>query len=148
MKISKKCQYALRAVFELASRNIKKPVKTLDIARSQRISPRFTEVILNELKHGGFVESKRGNKGGYILARSPDKLTIQEIIEYIEGPISISKEGNKNEGNQTHFGDNTFVDLWGQANGALINVFRSKTFANLVEYEKKHGNAYSPNYSI
>ena len=79
MRISKKCQYALRAVFELASRNNNEPVKTHDIARSQRISPRFTEVILNELKHGGFVESKRGNVGGYLLARSPDDLTVKEM---------------------------------------------------------------------
>ena len=148
MKISKKCQYALRAVFELVSRNHKVPVKTHDIARSQNISLRFTEVILNELKHGGFVESKRGNEGGYILARSPDNLTIQEIIEYVEGPISISKEDIKNEGNQTHFGDNAFLDLWEQANDALNIVFRSKTFSDLLEYERKHGNAYPPNYSI
>jgi Rrf2 family protein len=106
------------------------------------------EVILNELKHGGFVESKRGNKGGYILARSPDTLTIQEIIEYIEGPISISKEDINNQENQINFGDNAFIDLWEQANDALTSVFRSKTFADLLEYEKRHGNTYPPNYCI
>jgi Rrf2 family cysteine metabolism transcriptional repressor len=148
MKISKKCQYALRAVFELASRNHKVPVKTHDIARSQNISLRFTEVILNELKHGGFVESKRGNEGGYILKQSPDNLTIQQIIEYIEGPISISREDIKNEGNKTYFGENAFDELWKQANNALTDVFISKTFTDLVEYEGKHRNALPQNYSI
>ncbi len=148
MKISKKCQYALRSIFELASRNHKLPVKTHDIARSQGISLRFVEVILNELKHGGFVESKRGNEGGYVLARSPDNLTIQEIIEYVEGPISISKEGIENEGNNKHIGEDAFLDLWKQANDALTDVFRSKTFTDLVEYERMHRNEHPPNYSI
>ena len=69
MKISKKCQYALKAIFELSLRNSDRPLKAKDIARSQGISTRFIEVILNDLKHGGFVESHRGNEGGYVLAR-------------------------------------------------------------------------------
>ena len=148
MKISKKCQYALRAIFELASRNHKEPVKTHDIAFSQNITLRFTEVILNELKHGGFVESKRGSEGGYILARTPDDLTIKEIIEYIEGPISISKKGINNEGNDTHFGVNAFIDLWKKANDALTDVFSSNTFTDLVEFERKRRNQHPANYSI
>jgi len=148
MKISKKCQYALMAVFELASRNNNLPVKTNDIARSQGISRRFVEIILNELKHGGFIESKRGNEGGYYMARSAAKLTIHEIFEYIEGPISICTEGINNDKNQAHFGKNAFDNLWEQANSALTNVFRSKTFADLVEYEKKHGNEHPSNYCI
>jgi Rrf2 family protein len=106
------------------------------------------EVILNELKHGGFVESKRGNEGGYILTQSPDNLTIHEIIEYIEGPISISRQDNKNEGKKTYFGANAFNELWKQANDALTDVFRSKTFADLIEYERKHGDTVPHNYSI
>jgi Rrf2 family cysteine metabolism transcriptional repressor len=148
MKISKKCQYALRAVLELASRNQKMPVKTHDIARSQNISLRFTEVILNELKHGGFVESRRGNEGGYVLARSPDDLKIQEIIEYVEGSISISREDIETERKTKYFGKNAFDDLWKQANDALTDVFRSKTFTDIVEYERRHRNERTPNYSI
>ncbi len=147
MKISKKCQYALRAIFELASRNHKVPVKTHDIAQSQSISLRFTEVILNELKHGGFVESKRGSEGGYVLARSPDDLTVAEIIEYIEGPISVSKE-DMNDKENNRFGKNAFIDMWKQANDTLTEVFKSKTITDLVEYERINGSAYPPNYSI
>ena len=81
MKISKKCQYALKAIFELAWRGSFEAVKTYDIAVAQGISLRFTENILNELKHGGFVESKRGNEGGYMLAMAPTELTARDIIE-------------------------------------------------------------------
>lgn len=148
MRISKKCQYALRSVFELASRNHNEPIKTRDIARAQKISPRFAEVILNELKHGGFVESKRGNEGGYILARLPDDLTVLEIIEYIEGPISVSKEQTNDNGNNILFGNNAFNELWKQANEALTSLFLSKTFAGLVEFEIKKRDTHPPNYNI
>jgi len=87
MQISQKCQYALRAVFELARRPREAPVKVGDIAEAQAIPPRFLEIILNQLKRGGFVESRRGASGGYSLARSPDELTMGEIIRFVEGPF-------------------------------------------------------------
>ena len=76
MRISKKCQYALRAVFELAVRNTGQPVKIQQIAGAQNIPPRFLEVILNQLRHAGFVESRRGNEGGYMLAPGAEELTV------------------------------------------------------------------------
>jgi len=148
MKISKKCQYALRAVFELASKNRDEPVKTHDIASAQGISPRFAEVILNELKHGGFVESRRGNEGGYILARSSDDLTVREVIEYIQGPISIAQEGITNKGNAAYFGDEAFHELWRQVNNAIVEVFESKAFADLIIFERKKRNLRLPDYNI
>ena len=148
MKLSKKGQYALRAVFELSSRNHNEPVKTYDIARSQRISPRFTEVILNELKHGGFVESIRGNVGGYLLARSPDKITIKEVIEYIEGPVSFSQEKSKNSRNDIVFGDNAFAELWKEIDEAVSDILHGKTFKDLINSEIKQRKMQPLNYNI
>ena len=149
MKISKKCQYALKAVFELAWRNKQdEPVKTYDIAEAQHISPRFMEIILNELKHGGFVESRRGNEGGYILARDPKKLTVREVIEFIQGPISASPNAKVGSSKDLRFGDLAFNELWQQANNAMHQVFESKTFAELVEFEEAKSGAKIPNYSI
>ena len=62
MNISQKCQYGLRAVLELSLRIGRGPVKTGDIAKAQSIPLKFLEVILVELKHGGFVESRRGHQ--------------------------------------------------------------------------------------
>lgn len=111
MKISKKCQYALKAVLELSRHNPGEPVKSHDIADSQRISPRFTEIILNELKHGGFVESRRGNEGGYMLVRDPKVLTVREVIEYIQGAISVAPEAVKANGGTAFFGNEAFKKL-------------------------------------
>ena len=145
MKISKKCQYALKAVFELAWRNSQgEPIRTHDIAEAQHISPRFMEIILNELKHGGFVESRRGNEGGYMLTRDVKELTVREIIEYIEGPISLAQD----DGNTASIGNEAFAELWYEVNNAVGEVCGNRTFAVLVEFERAKRDKCAPNYSI
>ncbi len=148
MKISKKCQYALKAVFELAWRNTGKPVKTYSIADAQRMSPRFTEIILNELKHGGYVESRRGNTGGYLLARDAADLTVREVIEYIQGPISLVPEATKGGANAAFLGNEAFKELWEQVNNAVCEVCDGRTFADLVEFERAARDSSAANYCI
>jgi len=148
MKISKKCQYALRAVFELAWRNTGKPVKTYSIADAQRMSPRFTEIILNELKHGGYVESRRGNTGGYLLARDAASLTVREVIEYIQGPISLVPEATEGGANAAFLGNEAFKELWEQVNNAVCEVCDGRTFADLVEFERAARDSSAVNYCI
>src|SRR5438309_5237955 len=86
MNISVKSDYALRALFDLASQSPGEPVKIADIARRQKIPQKFLELILASLKQGGFVESRRGAEGGYLLARSPGDLTVGEVLRFVEGP--------------------------------------------------------------
>jgi Rrf2 family protein len=148
MKISKKCQYALKAILELARRNNGQAVKTHDIAGSQRISQRFTEIILNELKHGGFVDSRRGNEGGYLLARNPKTLTVREVVEYIQGDISVAPEALKDNGYASLFGNEAFKELWQEVNSAVSEVCGNKTFADLIDYEKAKRENCIPNYNI
>lgn len=83
MLISHRCQYALRAIFELAKRSNQGPVKIAQIAEVQAIPVRFLEVILSQLKQGRFVASRRGNRGGYILAYSPAELTVGAVIRFM-----------------------------------------------------------------
>ena len=85
--ISQKCQYALRAIFDLAKHYGQGPVKIGDVAEAQAIPPRFLEVILSQLKQGGFVESRRGAEGGYLLARAPRQLVVGEVLRFVEGPL-------------------------------------------------------------
>ena len=144
MKISKKCQYALKAVFELAWRDQGEPIRTCEIAEAQRISPRFMEIILNELKHGGFVESRRGNEGGYMLARDARDLTVREIIEDIEGPILLVQKGD----DTASVGNEAFTELWQEVNNAVGEVCESKSFADLVEFELAKRDKCALNYSI
>ena len=75
MNISVKGEYALQAIFDLASNPGPDPVKIAEIARRQKIPQKFLELILASLKQGGFVESRRGAEGGYILSRRPENIT-------------------------------------------------------------------------
>src|ERR1700692_3801408 len=86
MKISGKSEYALRAMFDLALRKPGEPVRIADIAGRQKIPQKFLELILANLKQAGFVESRRGAEGGYLLARPADSLTVGEVLRYVEGP--------------------------------------------------------------
>ncbi len=144
MKISKKCQYALKAVFELAWRNQGEPIRTQKIADAQHVSLRFMEIILNELKHGGFVESRRGNEGGYMLAKDVRNLTVREIIEYIEGHISLVQ----NSDDTTSIGNEAFTELWQEVNNAIGEVCDKRSFADLVKFERAKRNKCALNYSI
>jgi Rrf2 family cysteine metabolism transcriptional repressor len=149
MRISKKCRYALRAIFELALRNRGRPVKIHEIAAAQNIPPRFLEVILNELRHAGFVDSRRGNGGGYVLTRDAKDLTVGEVIEYIQGSISVASDGIRKAGRNTvFFGDDAFEQLWRELNTAISEACDSKTFAELVEFERAKRETCVPDYSI
>ncbi len=146
IRISRKCEYALRAVFELAVRDNGHPVKIHQIAAAQNIPPRFLEVILNELRHAGLVQSRRGNVGGYMLARSAAELTVGQVIEYIEGPISLN--GEKANGNGYFYGDNAFEQLWGNVAKAISGICRNTSFAELVASEKRSRAGTVANYTI
>ena len=148
MKLSKKCQYALKALFELAWHNTGKPVKTHRIAEAQRISPRFAEIILNDLKHGGFVESRRGKEGGYILARDTRDLTVREVIDYIQGPISLVPDATQVNGDRSFLGNEAFKELWQKVNNAVSEVCNNTTFADLIEFERAKRDKCAANYSI
>src|SRR5207247_10276856 len=85
MNISVKGEYALHAIFDLSSQPPGEPVKIAAIARRQNIPQKFLELILSSLKQGGFVESRRGAEGGYLLARPPSLITIGEVLRFFEG---------------------------------------------------------------
>jgi len=148
MRISKKCQYALRAVFELSWRNTSQPVKISEIARAQHISARFLEVILNQLRHSGFVESRRGNEGGYLLARPAEEITVGQIIESVQGPISVIPNDEEKVNNNGFLGNYAFEQLWQRVNSQVSKIYSDVTLAELVKNEMEKKTASVPNYTI
>jgi Rrf2 family protein len=88
MKLSKKGEYALRALLDLAMNADRGVAQAHDIARQENIPIKFLEQILLSLKNAGLLQSRRGVGGGYALARPPDQITLGEVIRLIEGPIS------------------------------------------------------------
>jgi Rrf2 family protein len=80
--------YAIRAAAELAAREGAGPVKGDQIASAQSIPLKFLENILLELRHAGLVQSQRGERGGYWLARPAEEITLAEVIRAVEGPLA------------------------------------------------------------
>jgi len=134
MSLSQKCQYALRAVFELARRSGKAPLSVPEIARSQAIPRTFLVIILVELRRQEIVKSRRGRNGGYWLAVAPDKLTIGRVIRLVDGPLDPVKcIGRRGEEHCSLRGRCAFVDLWDRANQAVADVYDATTFQDLVD---------------
>lgn len=149
MLVSQKCQYAIRAIFELSRRWEQHPVKIADIAEAQSIPPRFLEVILSQLKQGGFIESKRGSDGGYTLARHPMTVTVGEVIRFLQGPIGpIECVAGQVESKCSLRNTCVFMPMWEEAKQALANVFDQTTFQCLLDREKRMNERYVPTYAI
>lgn len=88
MNLSVRCEYGLRAVLELARRyQSAKPVTVEQIAQARQIPPKFLIHILLQLKRAGLVSSVRGAKGGYMLGRLPEGISLLDIIEVVDGPV-------------------------------------------------------------
>jgi Rrf2 family protein len=141
MNISVKGEYALHAIFDLAVQKPGEPIKIADIARRQKIPQKFLELILSGLKQGGFVESRRGAEGGYMLARPPESITVGQVVRYLEGP-----KGNKQTHKQTP-GD-PLAETWRRVDQAVSNVIDSTTFAELVRNWRDRQAIYVPNWEI
>ena len=147
--VSQKCQYALRAVFELAKRNGRGPTRIAEIAGAQAIPPRFLEVILGQLKQGDFVASRRGPAGGYVLARDPEGFAIGEVIRFVEGPIGpVDCVTDHAEQDCPLQGDCVFLGMWERAREAVSTVYDSTTFQDLVDEDVRRKRCYVPSYSI
>ena len=87
--MSKKCKYALKALIRLGKEYGGGPVLTDDIAKSAHIPKKFLELILLDLKRGGYVQSKQGAGGGYHLLREPKKITMADIYRFFDGAIAL-----------------------------------------------------------
>ena len=89
MKISTKGRYGLRILIDLATHDPGKPRLIRDIAESQQISEKYISRLVIDLRRAKLVRSVRGINGGFHLAKAPEQITLLEILETMEGPISV-----------------------------------------------------------
>lgn len=88
MKISKKGEYALKAMISLSLNYRSGPVAIKEIAEREKIPKKFLEQILLELKKAGLLESSRGAGGGYSLIKPPQEITLARVIRVVDGPLA------------------------------------------------------------
>jgi Rrf2 family cysteine metabolism transcriptional repressor len=141
MNFSVKGEYALQALFDLASQPAGVPVRIADIAKRQKIPQKFLELILAGLKQGGFVESRRGAEGGYLLMRAPESLTTGEVLRFVEGPQAGRSRSRRK-------GESPFAEMWGRVDRAVAAVLDETTFADLRRAWAERHARFIPNWEI
>lgn len=140
MNISVKGDYALHAIFDLAQQKPGEAIKIADIARRQKIPQKFLELILSGLKQGGFVESRRGAEGGYLLSRSPESITVGDVLRFVDGA--------KGAKTTPRVGGDPFAETWRRAEQAVSAVIDHTNFAELVRSWRDRQAKYVPNWEI
>jgi Rrf2 family cysteine metabolism transcriptional repressor len=141
MNISVKGEYALQAIFDLASHSQGEPIKIAGIARRQKIPQKFLELILASLKQGGFVESRRGAEGGYLLARPAGSITIGEVLQFVEGP-------RPQRGRSRRRVETPFTALWQRVDGVVSEIVDKTSFEDLLREWTEKQNRFVLNWEI
>jgi len=132
LKLSTKGQYGVRAMFEIARSCTEGPVNIRAIAERQDVSVAYLEQILNRLRKAGIIRSVKGPGGGYVLSRTPDQVSIGEILRELEGPVAITSCLNPKEGCMRVEGCVTHL-LW-KSLGENIEAFLNRmTLSDLLE---------------
>lgn len=133
MNISTRGRYGLRALLEIATQPKGRPLPIRDISEKQQMSVTYLEQILHKLKNAGIVKSVRGARGGYVLARGGDKITVSQIISALDGPISISYCDAPELREKSCIGPEACVSriLWKRLEDLIDRALSSVTLADL-----------------
>ena len=138
MKISAKAEYACLAVLELALRMSQtEPIRASEIAEANGIPQRFLVQILLQLKGAGYVASTRGAAGGYRLAHPPQRISLWEIIQTIDGPslASLSEQTPKTKS----VGWQVLHEVWDAVSHTEKTKLKETNFAQLVKLASRSG---------
>lgn len=136
MKITYKGDYALKSLLHLALRYREGQggvMSIADIGKAGDMPVAFLEQILLVLRRGGFVRSKRGASGGFLLARPPTEITVGEVVRFIEGPLEpIACVGSAGYSGCKDVHCCIFKDVWNEVRLATSAILDALTFEELV----------------
>jgi Rrf2 family transcriptional regulator, cysteine metabolism repressor len=139
MMFSTKAEYGVRVMVELARRAGEEPVPLAEIAEHDGLPLAYLEHLVARLRKAGLVDSRRGSRGGYLLARSPTEITMAEVVEALEGSIapieciSQASDGSivcSRESDPGHVCPTKL--LWTRVRGAIVRTLQDTTLADLV----------------
>jgi len=130
MQVSRKVDYALRAMIHLAGRSSGRAASVAEISTIEAVPKKFLEKIIQELIHAGLVVSRRGAHGGYALAREAGKISFKDVIEAVEGPITL----NICVGDLSHCAVSSSCGMhhiWSEGQRRLIELFAATKLTDL-----------------
>ena len=133
MKVSTRGDYACRALLSLAMHDDGSPTSVRDIAERTGLPQPYLEQILLALKGAGIVTSKRGVGGGYVLARSPEEITLAQIVSAVDGPIVVGDFGEPHQnGACDHEGQCVLLAVWANVSEHMRRLLEGQTLADVA----------------
>ena len=145
MLISTKGRYGLRSMADLVLNAQENPVPLREIAERQGISESYLEQVFALLRKAGLVNAIRGSYGGYILARPAHQITVGEVLQALEGPLTLA---NCAHGGTTIECDKTdtclTMSFWQELSAKMDEVLSSTTLQDLVDRERATGKSPEP----
>lgn len=133
MKITYKGDYALKTILDLALRYGEGVVTLNGLARRADMPIKFLEQILLDLKRGGFVESRRGKVGGYLLAKHPSRIKLGDVVRFIDGPIAPIACVDAGYSGCRDVYTCVFKKVWREVGAATSGIIDDITFEELAK---------------
>jgi Rrf2 family protein len=133
MRITYRGDYALKTILDLTLHCGSSPVNIADLAERQDVPVKFLEQILLDLKRGGFVQSRRGKVGGYLLAKSPSRIKVGDVIRFIDGPIEPIACVDKGYHGCSDVSRCIFRGIWEEITKTTARVIDNITFEDLAK---------------
>ena len=147
MKLSTRARYGTRALLDLALHRNEGPVQLKDIALREEISLHYLEHLITPLIGAGIVRSSRGARGGMQLVRHPREIKLKEVIQLLEGSLTLVECVNDPESCPRSELCVT-RDIWSEMKKAMDGVLESTTLQDLVERQKKKGQPEQAMYYV
>jgi Rrf2 family transcriptional regulator, cysteine metabolism repressor len=136
MKISTKGRYGTRAMIDIGENHDKGPVSLRELADRQGLSMKYMEQIIPALKAAGLVHSTRGARGGYVLAKPPRDISLEEIIQALEGPWSLV-DCLEDKNICPRSDECVTYDIWNHLHEAIHRVLQSTTLEDMIAMNRK-----------
>ena len=136
--VSARGEYAVLAVLALSLHTNRRPLQVKTISLSEQIPFRFLEQVMSLLKKTGLVESVRGPHGGYHLTRSPDQISLGEVMQAVEGPLNAGDLPSLRKNGSDRTESIVLKEVWADMNGLLEDHLNSITFKDLCIRKKEH----------
>jgi Rrf2 family protein len=131
MQITRQADYAVRAMVYLAQKGDEGKAATSKIAQEKQIPPSFLAKIVSQLSVAGLLQTSRGAHGGVSLARSPEEITLLDVVEAIDGPILLNDCVAEN--GSCAFSDSCAIrPVWCDAQKELVERLKSTNFSQFA----------------
>jgi Rrf2 family transcriptional regulator, cysteine metabolism repressor len=138
MKVTRRAEYALRALLDMAEHVDEGPLRIEEIARRQRIPKNFLANLLVPLKRARLVQSKKGPEGGYFLARPARRITVGEVLRLIDGTVAPIQCVSLELGEKCELGgDCGYFPLWQRVRDAVAAIVDQTTVADVLEEHRR-----------